>query len=223
MNLNIFPLDKYSFNFPNPLYANDEGLIAYGGDLNPNRIITAYTKGIFPWYNQNDPILWWSPNPRMVLKLEDFKISKSLGKIINKQIYEIRFDTNFEGTILECANARKDKEGTWILDEVIEAYVKLHKMGFAHSFEAYLDNKLVGGGYGINIGDIFCGESMFSKENNASKVALYYLVKRLKTKGFKLIDCQVPSTHLQSLGAINISRKEFLNYIENSISNPLDF
>ncbi len=223
MNLNIYPLDKYSFNFPNPLYANDEGLIAHGGDLNPNRIITAYTKGIFPWYNQNDPILWWSPNPRMVLDLDEFKVSKSLGKTISKNIYEVKFDCNFEQTIIECANARKHKEGTWILDGVIEAYVKLHEMGFAHSFEAYLDNKLVGGGYGINIGNIFCGESMFAKKSDASKVALYYLVQRLKNNGFKLIDCQVPSSHLQSLGAKNISREEFLSLVEKSVCSPHEF
>lgn len=223
MNLNIYPLDKYSFNFPNPLYANDEGLIAYGGDLNPNRIITAYTKGIFPWYNQNDPILWWSPNPRMVLDLDEFKVSKSLAKTISRNTYEIRFDTNFEQTIIECANARKHKEGTWILDEVIEAYIKLHEMNFAHSFEAYYDGELVGGGYGINIGNIFCGESMFAKKSDASKVALYYLVQRLKNNGFKLIDCQVPSSHLESLGAKNISRKEFLSLVENSVCNPKEF
>lgn len=223
MNLNIYPLDKYSFNFPDPLYCNDEGLIAYGGDLNPNRIITAYTKGIFPWYNQNDPILWWSPNPRMVLDLDELKVSKSLAKTISKNIYEIRFDYNFEQTIIECANARKHKEGTWILDEVIEAYIKLHDMNFAHSFEAYLDGELVGGGYGINIGNIFCGESMFAKKSDASKVALYYLVQRLRNSGFKLIDCQVPSLHLESLGAKNISRKEFLSLVENSICNPKVF
>ena len=223
MNLNIYPLDKYSFNFPDPLYCNDEGLIAYGGDLNPNRIITAYTKGIFPWYNQNDPILWWSPNPRMVLDLDELKVSRSLAKTISKNIYEIRFDYNFEQTIIECANARKHKEGTWILDEVVEAYIKLHDMNFAHSFEAYLDGELVGGGYGINIGNIFCGESMFAKKSDASKVALYYLVQRLKNSGFKLIDCQVPSLHLESLGAKNISRKEFLSLVENSICNPKVF
>ena len=223
MNLNIYPLDKYSFNFPDPLYCNDEGLIAYGGDLNPNRIITAYTKGIFPWYNQNDPILWWSPNPRMVLDLDEFKVSRSLAKTISKNIYEIRFDYNFEQTIIECANARKHKEGTWILDEVIEAYIKLHDMNFAHSFEAYYGGELVGGGYGINIGNIFCGESMFAKKSDASKVSLYYLVQRLRNSGFKLIDCQVPSLHLESLGAKNISRKEFLSLVENSICNPKVF
>ncbi|UTJ05942.1 leucyl/phenylalanyl-tRNA--protein transferase [Arcobacter roscoffensis] len=223
MNLNIYPLDKYSFNFPDPLYCNDEGLIAYGGDLNPNRIITAYTKGIFPWYNQNDPILWWSPNPRMVLELDEFKVSRSLAKTISKNIYEIKFDKNFEQTIIECANARKHKEGTWILDEVVEAYIKLHDMNFAHSFEAYFDGELVGGGYGINIGNIFCGESMFAKKSDASKVALFYLVQRLKKSGFKLIDCQVPSLHLESLGAKNISRKEFLSLVENSICNPKVF
>lgn len=223
MNINIFPLDKYSHSFPNPLYASDDGLIAYGGDLNPNRIMTAYTKGIFPWYNKNDPILWWSPNPRLILELDDFKVSKSLQKTINKGIFEIKFDTNFRQTMIECANIRKNKEGTWILDEVIDAYEKIHKMGFAHSFEAYFDGELVGGGYGINVGNIFCGESMFSKKSDASKVALYYLTKRLKDKGFKLIDCQIPSTHLESLGAKKIPRKEFLELLNLSIEDFKEF
>jgi len=223
LNLNIFPLDKYSHSFPNPLYASNEGLVAFGGDLNPNRILKAYTIGIFPWYNENDPILWWSPNPRLVLKLEDFKISKSLQKTINKNLYEIKFDTNFRQTMIECANIRKNKEGTWILDEVIDAYEEIHKMGFAHSFEAYYNGKLVGGGYGLNIGNIFCGESMFTKENDASKVALYYLVQRLKKKGFKLIDCQVPSKHLETLGAKTIRREEFLELVNSSVNNPLEF
>ena len=187
MNLNIYPLDKYSFNFPNPLYANDEGLIAYGGDLNPNRIITAYTKGIFPWYNQNDPILWWSPNPRMVLDLDEFKVSKSLAKTISRNTYKIRFDTNFEQTIIECANARKHKEGTWILDEVIEAYIKLHEMNFAHSFEAFLDGELVGGGYGINIGNIFVVSLCLLKKVTLLKLLCIIWCKDLKIMVLNLL------------------------------------
>ena len=153
--MNIFPLDNYSYTFPNPLFSDEQGLLAYGGDLNPNRIMTAYTHGIFPWYNENDPILWWSPDPRCILNLNELKISKSLKKVIKSNIYEIRFDTNFIQTLTECRNARKDKEGTWIHDEVIYAYNEIYKMGFAHSFEAYFNNELVGGGYGINIGNIF--------------------------------------------------------------------
>ena len=149
----------------------------------------AYTIGIFPWYNEDDPILWWSPNPRYIIELDEFKVSKSLKKTINSNKFEIKFDTNFEEVMVECKKVRENKEGTWIHQEVIDSYTKIHEMGFAHSFEAYCDGELVGGGYGINIGNIFCGESMFAKQSDASKVALYYLVQRLKEKGFKFIDC----------------------------------
>jgi len=221
--MNIFPLEKHSFNFPNPLYASDEGLLAFGGDLNPNRIMVAYANGIFPWYNENDPILWWCPNPRMILELDEFKVSKSLQKAINKKHFEIKFDENFRQTMIECKNMRKEKEGTWIQDELIDAYCKIHEMGFAHSFEAYYNDELVGGGYGVNIGNIFCGVSMFAKKSDASKVALYYLVQRLKTKGFKLIDCQIPTAHLESLGAKTMAREEFLELVKYSLENPKNF
>ena len=222
--MNIFPLDKNSYIFPDPLYANDKGLLAYGGDLAPSRIIRAYANGIFPWYNEDDPILWWSPNPRLILELDEFKVSKSLKKTINKNIFEIKFDENFKQTMLECKKINRiNQNSTWILDEVVEAYYEIHKMGFAHSFEAYFNGELVGGGYGINIGNIFCGESMFSKKTDASKVALYYLVQRLKEKGFSLIDCQIPSSHLKSLGAKTISREKFLKLINISVQNPKDF
>lgn len=223
MNLNIFPLEKNSYTFPNPLYANDEGLLAFGGDLNPNRIMVAYANGIFPWYNENDPILWWSPNPRYVLEFDDFKISKTLQKTINKNLFDIRFDTNFRQVMIECKNIRKDEEGTWIQNEIIDAYCKIFDMGFAHSFEAYYKGELVGGGYGVSIGNIFCGESMFTKKSDASKVALYYLIQRLKNSGFRFIDCQVPTPHLISLGAKAIRRKEFLQFVKESIENPKTF
>ncbi len=222
--MNILPLNKYSYSFPDPFYACDEGVLAYGGDLSTTRLITAYTKGIFPWYNKTDPILWWSPNPRLILDLDEFKLSKSLRKTISKNIFEIKFDTNFEQVMIECSKInREGQKGTWILPEIIEAYVKLHEMKFAHSFEAYYNGELVGGGYGINIGNIFCGESMFSKKNDASKVALYYLVQRLKEKGFTLIDCQIPTLHLESLGAKKIPRNVFLNLVAKSKENPKDF
>jgi len=216
--MNIFPLEKNSFAFPNPLYADDTGLLAFGGDLNPNRILTAYRNGIFPWYNEDDPILWWSPNPRLVLRLDEFKVSNSLRKTIKKGIFDIRFDTNFKEVMIQCKNMRegKGKEGTWIHHDVIEAYTNLHKMGFAHSFEAYYEGELVGGGYGINIGNIFCGESMFAKKSDASKVALFHLTQRLRINGFKMIDCQIPSAHLESLGAKKIQREEFLNLVKQS-------
>lgn len=222
--MNIFPLDKYSYSFPNPYYADDTGVLAYGGDLSTTRLIKAYTSGIFPWYNQDDPILWWSPNPRMILNLDEFKVSKSLQKIINKNIFEIKFDINFTQVMKECSKVpREGQKGTWILDEIIEAYTKLYDIGFAHSFEAYFEGELVGGGYGISIGNIFCGESMFSKKTDASKVAMYYLVERLKSNGFKLIDCQIPSPHLKSLGAKEISREEFLSLVKESVCDVKEF
>lgn len=222
--MNIFLLDKYSHIFPDPKFACDEGILAYGGDLNPNRILSAYTHGIFPWYNENDPILWWSPNPRLVLDLDEFKVSKSLKKTIERNIYEVKFDENFTQTMIECQKIkRENQKGTWINDEVVVAYTKIFEMGFAHSFESYLNGELVGGGYGLNIGDIFCGESMFAKKTDASKVALYYLVQRLKKQGFKLIDCQIPTPHLQSLGAKKISRNEFLEIVEKALINPKEF
>ncbi|WP_228200555.1 leucyl/phenylalanyl-tRNA--protein transferase [Arcobacter peruensis] len=223
--MNIYPLDKNSYIFPDPNYANDKGIVAYGGDLNPNRIMTAYLNGIFPWYNESDPILWWSPNPRCILQLDELKISKSLKKTINKNIFEIKFDTNFRNIMIECKKIREgiDKKGTWISNEIIDAYTKLHEIGFAHSFEAYYEGELVGGGYGVNIGNIFCGESMFAKKTDASKVAFFHLVQRLKENDFKMIDCQIPSNHLQSLGAKTITRKEFLNLVKESSHNCKTF
>lgn len=222
--MNIYPLDKNSYIFPDPNFANDKGILAYGGDLSPSRIMTAYLNGIFPWYNETDPILWWSPNPRCILDLEDFKISKSLEKKINKKQFEIKFDNNFKQVMQECKNINRDNQkGTWIQDEMIEAYTQIHKMGFAHSFEAYEKNELVGGGYGVSIGNIFCGESMFAKKTDASKVALYFLVKRLKEKGFSFIDCQVPTPHLLSLGAKLINRREFLILVKKSRENLKEF
>ncbi|CAI8203272.1 MAG: leucyl/phenylalanyl-tRNA--protein transferase [Sulfurovum sp.] len=219
----IRSIDRYSHTFPHPNTAHESGILCHGGDLNPNRVIKAYLCGIFPWYNENDPILWWSPNPRCILKFEDFKVSKSLKKSINKNIYEIKFDTNFEQVIKNCQNTPRNSGKTWLNDEMIESYIALHNMGFAHSFESYYEGELVGGGYGISIGNIFCGESMFSHKNDASKIALYHLINRLKLNDFEFIDCQVPSDHLLSLGATTISRNEFLRHVENSLNNPKTF
>lgn len=216
-------IDKYSHTFPHPNTAHESGVLCYGGDLNPNRVIKAYLCGIFPWYNEHDPILWWSPNPRCILKFEDFKVSKSLKKTIKQNPYEIKFDTNFESVIKNCKNTPRHSGKTWLNDEMIDTYISLHNMGFAHSFESYYEGELVGGGYGISIGNIFCGESMFSKKNDASKVALYYLIKRLEKSNFEFIDCQVPSDHLLSLGAKTISRNEFLKQVQNSLNNPKTF
>lgn len=222
--MHIRALNPFSYSFPNPRYADDEGLLAYGGDLSASRLMSAYRHGIFPWYNEGDPILWWSPNPRMVLKLDAFKVSKSLAKTLKNNPFEIRFDTNFKETIKQCGKIKRNyTDHSWIQPEIIEAYNELFTLGYAHSFEAYLDDELVGGGYGVVIGDIFCGESMFAKKSNASKVALYYLIERLKAKGFWLIDCQVPSDHLRSLGAQNIKRDNFLDLIARALQNPREF
>lgn len=222
--MHILPLSPYSLTFPNPLDAGDEGLLAYGGDLNPNRIMKAYMSGIFPWYNQHDPILWWSPNPRFILELDEFKVSKSLKKRIDSKQFEVHFDKNFTQTMTECSKIpRLGQTGTWILPEVIQAYTQLHQMGHAHSFESYCDGELVGGGYGIVIGNMFCGESMFAKQTDASKVALFYLVKHLKKQGFAFIDCQIPTPHLSSLGAKKISREKFLLLVKKALENPRDF
>ncbi len=222
--MNIFPLDKFSYTFPSANDASPQGVVAYGGDLNPNRIIKAYMNGIFPWYNEGDPILWWSPNPRFVLFLEQLKVSKSLQKTIDKNIYEIKFDSNFNEVMTACATMpRNGQEKTWILPEIVEANEKLFEMGFAHSFEAYFEGELVGGGYGIVIGNIFCGQSMFAKKSDASKVAFYHLVQHLKEQGFILVDCQIPTPHLESLGAQPMLRKKFLEYVKEALKHPKDF
>jgi leucyl/phenylalanyl-tRNA--protein transferase len=209
--------------FPHPKSASPEGVLAYGGDLDTNRIMLGYQNGIFPWFNEDDPILWWSPNPRFVLRLDEFKVAKSLKRTIKKNIFEIKYDTAFVQVLIECANAyRPDQDGTWIVPEMIEAYSELHRLGYAHSFEAWLDGELVGGGYGVIVGDIFCGESMFAKVSDASKVAFVHLVERLKANGFRLIDSQVHTEHLERFGAKHISRDEYLQYVyqANSISKP---
>lgn len=191
-----------------------DGLLAVGGDLSVERLTSAYQQGIFPWYSEGQPILWWSPDPRMVLEPKDIKVSRSLAKTIRKQNVQITFDQNFRDVITACSEARlekgKQQDETWILDEMIEAYVKLHEAGYAHSVECWQDDKLIGGLYGIAIGKVFFGESMFSRISDASKIAFVTLAQQLKQWGFKLIDCQVYTSHLESLGATMIPRKQFL-------------
>jgi leucyl/phenylalanyl-tRNA--protein transferase len=219
--MDIVPLSPYSHTFPDPKNASNEGIVAYGGDLNINRIMKGYSLGIFPWFKENDPILWWSPNPRFVLDINEFKIPKSLQRTIKKNCFEIKFDTNFKQVIENCANIKREaQEGTWITNSMINAYCELHDVGFAHSFESYYDDELVGGGYGVVIGDIFCGESMFSKKSDASKVAFVELVKRLKCNGFRFIDSQIYTKHLASFGAKEISRDEYLSLVKNALNNP---
>lgn len=205
--------------FPHASQAEDDGLLAIGGDLSPNRILNAYINGIFPWYNPDEPILWWSPNPRCVLFPEKLKISKSLSTLIKRETFRTSFDTNFLEVIKNCSSVKRaDDAGTWISDDIIEAYNVLHKLGYAHSVETYNGDKLVGGLYGIAIGKVFFGESMFFIEPNASKVALCTLVKKLKESGFHIIDNQVTNKHLLSLGAEEIERDRFLDIIKKYTS-----
>jgi leucyl/phenylalanyl-tRNA---protein transferase len=206
--------------FPNPDHATKEGIVAFGGDLSPSRLVEAYRQGIFPWYSEGDPIVWWSPNPRLILKLDDFKLRRSLKKRMKHFTY--KFDTAFVDVMTRCAQSpRKDQEGTWILPEVIEAYSVLHSMGIAHSVEAYVDGKLVGGAYGIVVGSVFCGESMFASVNDASKAAFAVLVRHLKEWGYDFIDCQIPTPHLKSLGAKEVTREYFLEQLNKGVDRHL--
>ncbi len=206
------PYIRYELFFPDVETATPEGLLAYGGDLSSERLLLAYRSGIFPWYNIDDPILWWAPNPRLVLFIDDFILRKSLKKRIKH--FEIRYNTAFSEVMKECGTiTREGQHGSWIIPAVIEGYSALHDMGYAHSVEAWQDGKLVGGLYGVVIGKVFFGESMFAKVNDASKVAFANLIQRLKDQGFRMIDCQISSQHLKSLGAREISRVEFMKIL----------
>ena len=200
--------------FPSPEQASDEGIVAVGGDLKPERVMLAYRKGIFPWFESDDFLLWWSPDPRMVLFPDQVKISKSMRAVLRKKQFEVTFNKAFDGVVEACAKVKRfGQNGTWITPGLMEAYSTLHTQGHAHSVEVWAEGVLVGGLYGIDLGTVFCGESMFSKANNASKVALISLAKELKKNKYKLIDCQVPTQHLASMGAESISRSEFLTYL----------
>lgn len=213
----MIPKLSHYLSFPDPESAAEEGILAYGGDLSPSRLMLAYRSGIFPWYSVNDPILWWSPDPRLILELDDFKLSRSLHKKIPH--FEVRFDTVFSQVIRECATApRRGQKGSWIVPEMIEAYETLHALGYAHSVEAYQNGILVGGLYGVSVGGVFCGESMFAKVSDASKVAFAVLVEHLTYWGFEFIDCQVPTEHLKSLGAKEVSRSHFLERLNKASS-----
>ncbi|WP_324172316.1 leucyl/phenylalanyl-tRNA--protein transferase [Sulfurimonas sp.] len=207
-------LNKYDLTFPDASEANEDGILVWGGDLNPSRLLRAYQSGIFPWYAQNDPILWWSPNPRLIMELDDFKLSKSLKKSMKK--FEYKFDSNFTQVMKKCKEVpRNDQNGTWISDDIIEAYSTLFDMGIAHSVESYLDGELVGGAYGVVVGKVFCGESMFANTNDASKSAYAILIKHLKEWGYDFIDCQVPTNHLKSLGAKEVNRAYFIERLKS--------
>lgn len=207
----------FDFVFPDPSQADADGLLAVGGDLHPMRLLTAYQNGIFPWYNAGEPILWWSPDPRMVLFPDKLKVSKSMKQLFKKQTFEVSVNQNFEAVIDNCASiSRNGQEGTWITKEMKNAYLELHNLGFAQSVEVWENGNLVGGLYGIYLveQEVFCGESMFAKVSNASKYGFIWWVQQLQEKGVKLIDCQMYTDHLASLGAEEISREAFLSYLE---------
>ena len=200
--------------FPSPEQASAEGIVAVGGDLQPERVMLAYRKGIFPWFESDDFLLWWSPDPRMVLFPARLKISKSMRTVLRKKQFEVTFNKAFDQVVEAWAKVKRfGQNGTWITPGLMEVYSTLHIQGHAHSVEVWEEGSLVGGLYGIDLGTVFCGESMFSKSSNASKVALIFLVKELKKNKYELIDCQVPTQHLASMGAEPISRTEFLTFL----------
>ncbi len=200
--------------FPDPELAEEDGLLGVGGDLSPERLLLAYANGIFPWYGKGEPIMWWSPDPRCVLRPENLKVATSLRQALKKGNYEVRFDTCFEEVIRHCSGAkRKGQRGTWITKEMVQAYIRLHELGYAHSTEVFMDGRLAGGLYGVSVGMTYSGESMFHLRPEASKIALYHLVERLKEWKVPLIDCQVTNPHLLSLGAEEMPRKEFLKQL----------
>lgn len=204
--------------FPSPQLASNIGLLAVGGDLSEERLLLAYRMGIFPWFSEGEPIMWWSPDPRLVLYPEEIQISKSLKKTIAKGIFTVTLDSAFDAVIRGCAEARrKNNEGTWILGAMIDAYNQLHASGVAHSIEAWHKGELAGGLYGIALGGCFFGESMFSKISDASKVAFVTLVEHLRTRSFHMIDCQVTTDHLKRFGAREIPRSDFLSQIKQSL------
>lgn len=191
------------------------GLLCAGADLSPGRLLRAYSHGIFPWFNEGEPILWWSPHPRMVLFPQELRISKSLAKTLRRGVFEVRLDTAFGRVMEECAGPRRTQQGTWISPAMRQAYGRLFDLGHAHSVEAWRDGSLVGGLYGVALGRVFFGESMFSRETDASKVALAHLVRHIQAAGFAMIDCQMATKHLASLGAREIPRTDFSRHLRD--------
>jgi len=207
--------------FPPPSLAPKDGLLAVGGDLSQKRLLLAYSMGIFPWYSEAEPILWWSPDPRLVLYPDELRISKSLQKIIDRRLFRVTVDQAFEQVIAECAKTRRrNHKGTWIVDDMIKAYCQLHASGFAHSVEAWQEEKLAGGLYGVSLGACFFGESMFTHISNASKVAFVALVEFLNAVSIDMVDCQVTTAHLMRFGAREIPRAQFLRQLKRAITQP---
>ncbi len=206
--------------FPPVETSSPEGILAFGGDLSSERLLLAYQNGIFPWFNSDEPIIWWSPDPRMVLFLDELKISKSMRNILNRNVFKVTFNQDFSAVIRNCQKSnRTGQDGTWISDQMIGAYEKLHELGKAKSVEVWKEEELVGGLYGVDLGHVFCGESMFSKVPNASKIAFISLVNKLKSNQYQLLDCQVYNEHLESLGCREIDRDEFMAIIKSKKIN----
>ncbi|QQT28091.1 leucyl/phenylalanyl-tRNA--protein transferase [Sphingobacterium spiritivorum] len=207
----IFQLDDQDLSFPHPKYAEEDGLLAVGGDLSPDRLLLAYSNGIFPWFSDDSPILWYAPHERFVIFPEKLKVSKSMKQILRKAEFKVTLNTAFEQVIRQCAKIeRKDQDGTWITADMIDAYIRLHPSGYAHAIEVWQDGQLVGGLYGVLIGQVFCGESMFSKVPNASKIALIHLFQFFD---LKFVDCQFHTDHLASMGGEMISQEDYLNIL----------
>jgi leucyl/phenylalanyl-tRNA--protein transferase len=200
--------------------AEPNGLLAAGGDLSPRRLLEAYRRGIFPWYSEGDPILWWSPDPRMVLVPGELRVTRSLAKTLRNKAYEVRFDSAFDDVMRGCAAPRDDQPGTWITGEMRAGYGRLHELGYAHSVETWIDGRLAGGLYGVAIGRAFFGESMFTRVRDASKIAFVHLVRRLEREDYGLIDCQMHTEHLASLGAREIPRREFSRRVKDLVDYP---
>lgn len=206
--------------FPPVEEASYEGILAIGGDLSVDRLLLAYRNGIFPWFNEDEPILWWAPPERMVVAPSIYKVSKSIRNLLNQNKFKVTFNQDFDAVILGCQQIdRPGQDGTWLSDDFIESYTQLHKMGIAKSVEVWQDDELVGGLYGVDLGHIFCGESMFSKVPNASKIAFVTLIKYLNENNYKLLDCQVHNDHLEKLGAIEISRDTFMKILNSEAIN----
>lgn len=203
--------------FPKPELSEEDGLLAIGGDLKWERLLLAYCNGIFPWYSDDEPILWWCPKPRFIIKPKEVKISKSMKRVFNKGEFKVTFNNDFEGVISKCKELRENKEGTWITEDMKQAYINLFNKGFASSVEVYKDDKLVGGLYGVNIGRCFFGESMFSTEANASKVALISICKRLEEEGYLFLDCQMHTNHLESMGGKFVAWNDFKMMLQEGV------
>lgn len=223
MTIELYRLSNTEVQFPHPSLALDDpnGLLAFGGDLSVPRLLLAYRHGIFPWFSDGEPILWWSPDPRGILELDDFYASKSLRKLARSGRYSLTLNRDFEQVIRQCATVPRTDSGTWITEQMVQAYIELHKAGHCHSVEVWDDSELVGGLYGVSVGRVFCGESMFHHRSNASKLAMLALVQHLKQAGFAFIDCQLQNDHLASLGASELPRDAFLERLSVAANQPV--